>query len=478
MTRAGRIPQTSRHRDGGEGERDDGQAENPSAVEVRRALHDRPGPRPQRGRYLFDDDVPPDEPVRQHGRKDECERRAGRGRREWTRHPPREPQCERREPQGHDVEEVSVVQLRVAVRRAREPGRDEQHDPVDDEECGDEGALALRAASRGAQEVGDDDRRDDERDDEHVQLPRRQVVHGEARHGDDVVLAPEVRVAAERAVRGRRGQEEAHGEAGDADGHGQQRRPQAENRVAERKASWLEGPDQERPPEKRDHQRRKLRTRRVREDDGPEHRELALDRRALEREDDREERDAGREVRHALRQHQRGVDRRGNRQRRRGHAHAPPLRDEPPREEVDRNGGQREEQRVEQFHVRVGGDDGRRQRQDGREHDRVHGAVAVRLSPQVQPLTVREAARGDRVPELVGIDERHLDELGGRPVADDGHRDERREGEERPTPGASGGKRARAVRPPIDTRACRLTGHDPHGHASHGTHRVPAGVAR
>ena len=287
------------------------------------------------------------------------------------------------------------MELRVAVWRAREGRGDQHHRGVHREERGDERALALAAAPRSAQELDDDDRSDQERDDEQVDLPRSEVIDGKPGDRQRVVLAPEVRVAAEGTFRRRACQEQARGRVDGDRRDGGERRPQPEGSAPERRTLCVDGPHEQGADEEGRQERRELRSGRVGEADRAEHHELAARRRALERQDHGEQREARREVRRALRQHQRRVDRRGDDDRGSRHGHAPPGRQEPTRDEVDGHGGKREEQGVRELEE---GDTRSRPRPTARGSARARAGTPAR-SRRARPAgsaTRRPRGRGPR----------------------------------------------------------------------------------
>ena len=324
------------------------------------------------------------------------------------------------------------MELGVAVRRARERGRDEHEEGVHREEGRDERRLARVSATGTAKQLDDDDRGDDEGNDEEVDLPAGEVVGGEPRDLDEVVAAPEIAVAAE-VVLGRRPVEEQSGaERRPGEEHRPERRPEPAGDVAERGPARSDGPAEQRAEEEGAHQRRELRTDRVGDTDRTEHRELTSDGRSLEREDDGEQCDARGEIRRALGQHERGVDRRGDRHGERGDADAPPRRQKPPCEQVDRHRREREQRRVDELHERVRELDATGEPEDRREQERIDGPVAVLVPPQVQPFALDQRPGREGVAELVRVQERQVDELRRRRVA--GRRDDDDRGQRKRRP--------------------------------------------
>ena len=321
------------------------------------------------------------------------------------------------------------MQRLVAERRARERGGDQEEGCVGGQEDRDEGALGSGAAAGGAKQLHDDGGRDHDGHDEEVRLPPGEVVDGEARDRDGVVAAPQVAVATEHVVR--RGGERAHPERKRSESERAEGRPEPSDRPPQRWAAGIRGPEEQPAHEERDRKRGELRPGRGRERNCTEHRELTCHRRSLDRQHDGKQPHARDEVGGALRQHERGVDRRGDRERERGDAHAPPPREEPPREEVDRHRGERKEQGVHELDRSVRGLDAARERDHGRERERVDGSVAVALPTQLEPTSLRDSTRGEHVSQLVRVEKWSFDELRHNAIYQRGNDDDACEGQHR-----------------------------------------------
>ena len=414
-------------------ERHDEEGEHDAARAQRRAGDLVRDPPPERSRHGVDPGLGGEVPEREEGGQDEREHDSCRRRDERPGKPVGEPAHEEDQPEREEVERVAVMEPVVAPGRAGERGDDEEPDRVRGQEqrCIGGGALVAGPAAE-AEEAREDDRSDRQREHGEVDLEVGEVVHEPLRDLERLVAAPELPVRAERVRRRVSGEQAAHEDNGD-ECEWECARPEADEVVpAARPSRGHDDPDRREGGEPGHVERAELGAREECGGDRGEHEELARDRRSLEGEHDRVERPRRSEEREALGHHRRDGDRGRDRDRERRGEHRPPRVDEPPRQQVDRNRREREEERVRCLEevvacVRVARDEQKR-----REDERIERPEAVLPAAQAQPLALDERGRGDQVAHLVGVDARDVDGDREDRVGDEGDGDHCREGQSRP----------------------------------------------
>ena len=110
----------------------------------------------------------------------------------------------------------------------------------------------------------------------------------------------------------------------------------------------------------------------------------------------------------------------------------PPRRDEPAREQVHRDRGERPEERVHDLEPRVRGLETGREPEDERKDAGMQRPEAVLVAAQAQAVALDERRCADHVAHLVGVDARDAHERGQEGVDDERADDDGREREDRP----------------------------------------------